>query len=335
LPPIPQTSSSQKPPISNSDVPASARGDASASSNDYRVKATDLSERSLKILESALANGKVVEGKIVNANIDPEDLGYLLVEVQTAGFTSPTSVFMQGKPFLRAGLVVFDFKDSNGVTHNSINLIEQFLQPMADKTFNTHECNNVINNLEKNYLEVASTIEKAAEGLTSKQALENKEIKNTIEKLIQPVAKWICGENETLESSSFPDSWKLLLRGIDDAVVQWAKKINCKNMEEFKALRSRAMVAFISTRGPMMLWGLQLQNHGKKVGLLISYLNSYFAKRADKFISNIMLSRKDSEGDVFDKQIRDDLTVSARTNELVSKAPKKTRRRQTHQVAAS
>jgi hypothetical protein len=113
----------------------------------------------------------------------------------------------------------------------------------------------------------------------------------------------------------------LLLRGIDDAVVQWAKNINCTNMEQFMGLRSKAMVAFISTRGPMMLWGIQLQTNGKKVGLLISYLNSYFAKRANKFIANIMLSRKDSEGDAFDKQIRDDLTLSLRIKELKSKAP--------------
>ena len=331
LPPVPQNPSSQTPSVSTSNVPTSASSAATTARVEHRVIASSLSGRSLKILDSALTkgkklddkvvNGKVVEGKIVNANIDPEDLGYLMVEVQTAGFTSATSKFTQGMPFLRAGLVVFDFKDSNGVNHNSINIVDQFLMPMTEKIFNTQECNNVFSNLEENYLEQASSIEKAAGDLTSKQAQETEEIKNTLEELIRPVTAWICGENETLDSSNFPDSWKLLLCGIDDAVVHWAKKINCTNREEFKALRSEAMVAFISTRGPMMLWGLKLQTHGKKVGLLISYLNSYFAKRADKFITNIMLSRKDSKGDAFDRQIRADLTMSARKKELMSKAP--------------
>jgi hypothetical protein len=160
VPPIPQTPSSQTPPVSTSNVPASARGATSIASNDTKVEASQLSARSKRILDAALingkklddkiVNGKVVVGKIVNANINPEDLGYLMVEVQTAGFTLPTSKFGQAMPFLRSGLQVFNFRDSNGVTHNSINLIDQFLEPMAEKILTTQECNTVINNLEKN-----------------------------------------------------------------------------------------------------------------------------------------------------------------------------------------
>jgi hypothetical protein len=91
LPPIPQTPSSQTPPVSTSNVPASARSATSVASNEKGMPASQLSHRSKQILDSALINGR----------IDPTELGNLLVEVQTAGFTLPTSIFSQGKPFLR------------------------------------------------------------------------------------------------------------------------------------------------------------------------------------------------------------------------------------------
>jgi len=336
LPPIPQTSSSQTPPVSTSNVPASARGTTSVTSNDMKVEASQLSARSKRILDAALVNGKKLDdkivngklevGKIVNANINPEDLGYLMVEVQTAGFTLPTSKFGQAMPFLRAGLQVFNFKDSNGVTHNSINLIDQFMMPMAEKIFNTKECTTVINNLEKNYLQVASSIERATVGMTSKQSLESVEVKTILENLIQPVTTWICGDNETLNSSKLPDAWKILLRGIDDAIIQWAKKISSTDLKEIHRLRSDAVVAFIAVRGPIKDWGTKLQNLGSekniKAGILVSYLNAYFAKRADKFIADVMLSRNDLVDDALDSKLRGYVTVVSGQKELVSATPR-------------
>lgn len=336
LPPIPQSSSSQTPPVSTSNVPVSARSVTPVVSNDTKVEGSRLSARSKRILDAALVNGKklddkivngkVVVGKIVNANINPEDLGYLMVEVQTAGFTLPTSKFGQAMPFLRSGLQVFNFRDSNGVTHNSINLIDQFLEPMAEKILTTQECNTVINNLEKKYLQAASSIEKATEGMTSKRSLETVEVKNILEALIQPVTTWICGDNETLNSSKLPDAWKILLRGIDDAIIQWAKKISSADLKEIHRLRSDAVVAFIAVRGPIKYWGMKLQNLGTeknvKSGILASYLNSYFAKRADKFIADVMLSRNDLVDDALDSKLRGYVTVVSGQKELVSATPR-------------
>ena len=88
LPSVPQT-----PTISTSNTPMSARSARSEASNEKGMPASQLSNRSKQILDSALINGR----------IDPTDLGNLLVEVQTAGFTSPMAIFSQGKPFLRGG----------------------------------------------------------------------------------------------------------------------------------------------------------------------------------------------------------------------------------------
>jgi hypothetical protein len=72
-------------------------------------------------------------------------------------------------------------------------------------------------------------------------------------------------------------------------------------MKEIKRLRSEALVAFISTRGLMIVWGEKLQTFGEAKGIdqakFTSYVNSYFSHRANKFITDIMLSRRDLVSD--------------------------------------
>ncbi len=316
LPPIPLAPSSQTPPVSTSNVPASARSAPSAASYEKGVPASLLSHRSHQILESALINGR----------IDPTELGNLLVEVQTAGFTSPTSIFSQGKPFLRGGLLVLNFKASDGKTYESVNLIERFLQPMAEKAFNTPECNQLRKTVLKNYLPVASSVEAAARGMRPKEMQQAEKVKNLMDPVVEPFTKWVCGANENLTSSQLPEAWKALLLGIDDAVVYWVKNKDCTNMKEIKNLRSEAMIAFISTRGYMVVWGMPIQEHSNQHNIssekFTSFLNSYFAHRANKFIDDIMLSRKDLKGDVFDSSMRGYLKVIGGRKELLSKAPK-------------
>ena len=316
LPPIPQTSSSQTPPISTRNVPESARGAASASSNAKGFPASQLTSRAKTILDVALVSGR----------IDPADLGYLLVEVQTGGFKRNLSEFTQGTPFLRAGLQVSGFTDSNGHTHDSINLIQSFLEPMAKQAFDTKECNELRKTLERNYLSVSPAVDSAAKGMRPKEMQESEKVKNLIDPVIKPLTTWVCGKTENMASSQLPDVWKSLLLGIDDAVVQWAKNIQSTDMKEIKRLRSEALVAFISTRGLMIVWGDKLQTFGQAKGVdqgkFTSYVNSYFSHRANKFIADIMLSRKDLVGDSFDSKIRGYIKVLSGQKELISATPR-------------
>ena len=315
LPPVPQTPSSQTPPVSTSNAPASARGATSVASNDKGMPASLLSYRSYLILDAALING----------HIDPTELGNLLVEVQTSGFTSPTSIFSQGKPFLRAGLQVLNFISSDGRTHDSVNLIEKFLQPLAEKVFNTPECNGLRRTILKNYLPIASSVEGAARGMRPKEMQQSEQIKNLMDPVIKPFTTWVCGENENLTSSQLPEAWKSLLLGIDDAVCYWAKNTDCTNMKEIKNLRSEAMIAFISTRGYMMAWGTSVQQYCNEHSIASekfnSFLNSYFAHRANKFITDIMLTRKDLVNDSFDSKMRGYIGVLSGRKVHVSAAP--------------
>ena len=316
LPPVPKTASSQTPSVSTSNVPMSARSATSAPSNANGFPASQLTTRAKSILDSALVNGK----------IDPADLGYLLVEVQTGGFKKNLSSFDQGTPFLRGGLQVSNFAASNGRTYDSINLIQTFLEPMAVGAFSTPECNELRKTLERNYLPVSSAMESAAKGMRPKQMQESEKIKNLMDPVIRPLTTWVCGKNENLTSSQLPDVWKSLLLGIDDAVVQWAKNIQSTDMKEIKRLRSEALVAFISTRGLMIAWGEKLQIFGEAKRIdqakFSSYVNSYFSHRADKFIIDIMLSRKDLVADTFDTKMRGYINVLGGRKDLVSKAPK-------------
>ncbi len=316
LPSTPQKPSSQSSPVSTSNVPVSARNAASTSNNAKGFPASKLTTRSKSILDSALVNGK----------IDPADLGYLLVEVQTGGFKQNLSAFDQGTPFMRAGLKVVDFKAGNGKTYDSINLIEKFLEPMAEQAFSTPECDELRKTIERNYLSVSSVMESASRGMRPKEMQESEKIKNLMDPVIQPLITWVCGENENLSNSQIPDVWKSLLLGIDDAIVQWAKNIQSTDMKQIKHLRSDALVAFISTRGLMIIWGEKLQTFGEAKGIdqgkFTSYVNSYFSHRANKFITDIMLSRKDLVSDSFDAKMRGYLKVLGGRKDLVSKAPK-------------
>ena len=294
----------------------SARSATSAPSNANGFPASQLTTRAKSILDSALVNGK----------IDPADLGYLLVEVQTGGFKKILSAFDQGTPFLRGGLQVSNFAASNGRTYDSINLIQTFLEPMAVGAFSTPECNELRKTLERNYLSVSSAMESAAKGMRPKQMQESEKIKNLMDPVIRPLTTWVCGKNENLTSSQLPEVWKSLLLGIDDAVVQWAKNIQSTDMKEIKRLRSEALVAFISTRGLMIAWGEKLQTFGEAKGIdqakFSSYVNSYFSHRADKFIIDIMLSRKDLVADTFDTKMRGYINVLGGRKDLVNKASK-------------
>ena len=106
--------------------------------------------------------------------------------------------------------------------------------------------------------------------------------------VIKPLVNYVCGENQKLVDSHLPQAWKSLLLGIDDAVMQWAKKHKTNDIKEVKRLRSEALVAFISTRGYMMVLGGSIQKFCIQEEVdsvfLTSYMNSYFSHRADKFI---------------------------------------------------
>lgn len=316
LSPILLTPSSQTAPVSTSNLPSSASSTTSAASNQKGMPANQLSSKSQRILESALSSG----------HIDPSELGNLLVEVQTAGFTSSTSIFNQGKPFLRGGLIVLNFTTSDGTFYASINLIEKFLQPLAEKAFNTPECNELRKTVLKNYLPVASQVEAAAKGMRPKEMQQSETVKNLMDPVIKPLTTWVCGENENLTSSHLPEDWKSLLLGIDDAVVYWLKKINYTNLKEIKRLRSEAMIAFISTRGYMMAWGASVQKYSNQHNIgsekFNSFLNSYFAHRADKFITDIMLTRKELKSDAFESDVRGYIKRMSGRKDFVSKAPK-------------
>jgi len=249
-----------------------------------------------------------------------------MVEVQTEGFKQNLSAYDQGKPFLRGELQVSNFTASNGQTYHSVNLIEIFLEPMAEGAFSTPECNELRKTLERNYLSVSSAMESAAKIMRPKEMQDSEKVKNLMDPVIEPLTTWVCGKNNNLTSSQLPEVWKSLLLGIDDAVIQWAKNIQSTDMKKIKRLRSEAMVALLSLRGLMTVWREKLTAFGVAKGIdqskFTTYVNSYFSHRANKFITDIMLSRKDLVGDEFDSKIRGYLTVLAGQKELVSATPR-------------
>ncbi len=277
-------------PMSRIDMPATARSKG--------VPAENLTEKSRSLLAAAMMQGKV----------SPEALGYILVDVQTVGFTKPLDEADQGTPFLRGGLIVNGLLNSSGTPYEPINLVEKFLQPAAEALFNSQEWTKIRDRLISNYSSVAEDVELIARGMRPAEMQKSEKLKEIMDPVIQPLFEQVCGTDQTLEGSGLPDFWKRMLRSVDDAVMLWAKKTNFDNQKELNQIRKQGIIALLSTRGVMAVWGKSIQDIFQKKGLdsvkFSAYTNSYFSHRVEKFLVDILLSRKDKEGDKFDNQTR-------------------------------
>lgn len=292
---LPSSSSSS---TSTTAVNATPRADMPTTARSKGVPADKLTEKSRSLLTAAMMQGK----------ISPEALGYILVDVQTEGFTKSLDEADQGTPFLRGGLIVNGLLNSSGTPYEPINLIEKFLQPAAEASFNTLEWTKIRDRLINNYSSVAEDVEPIAKGMRPAEMQKSEKLKALMDPVIQPLIDQVCGADQTLEGSKLPDFWKRMLRGVDDAVMLWAKKTNFDSQKELNQIRKQGLIALISTRGVMVVWGKPIQENLQKKGLdsvkFSAYTNSYFSHRVEKFLVDILLSRKDKEGDKFDNQTR-------------------------------
>ena len=258
------------------------------------VAAEKLTGKSRSILQAAMMQGK----------ISPEALGYVLVDVQTVGFTKPLNKEEKGMAFLRGGLVVNGITNSNGDIYEPINLINRFLEPEAEAAFNTQEWTKLRDRLISSYLPVSKNVELIANGMKPSQMQESDKLKRILDPIIQPLVDQVCGADRTFAGSGLPDYWKRLLRGVDDAVIHWGKKTNCTDHKELNQFRKEGLIVFLSTRGMMIVWGLQMQELFNKKETesrkFLSYMNSYFSQRTEDFLTDIMLTRKVKEGDEYE-----------------------------------
>lgn len=292
------SSSSSSTSTSTTAVNATHRADMPTTARSKGVPADKLTEKSRSLLAAAMMQGK----------ISPEALGYVLVDVQTEGFTKSLDESDQGTPFLRGGLIVNGLLNSSGTPYEPINLVEKFLQPAAEASFNTQEWTKIRDRLIKAYLPVAEIVESIAKGMRPAEMQKSEKLNALMDPVIQPLVDQVCGADQTLEGSGLPDFWKRMLRRVDDTVMLWAKKTNFDNQKELNKIRKQGLIALISTRGVMVVWGKQIQEnlHENKLDSVKfnAYTNSYFSHRVEKFLVDILLSREDKEGDKFDNQTR-------------------------------
>jgi len=275
------------------------------------TSAAELTEKSRSILAAAMQ---------MDASISPESLGYLLVDVQTRGFTEPLSKFQQGTPFLRGSLIVLDFSTSGGGEHTQINLIERFLQPKATALFSTDESEVLRKKMVKAYAKVADMVEARSKGMRGGEMVNSESVKTLMDPVMAPLIQFICGPDLKFATSTMPDFWKRLLSSIDNSIIQWTSKLGNCTPQEVVQLRKEALVAFISTRGIMVAWGMPNINDLAKLKIdskkFSTYLNSYFAHRAERFLADIMLTRKDKAGDKAEQQMRNYLETLHGIKEL-------------------
>lgn len=278
------------------------------------VSAKILTERSRVILAAAISTGTIKLGL----------LGYVMVDVETAGLTKPLNTKQRGgAPFLRGALVVSELANGSGNSYSPINLIKTFLEPKAQAAFGNSVWKNAAKRMCTKYPDVAVSVNSIWGSMGKEPLQANIPLQQIMDPVIQPLLDLLCGGDKTFASSSLPEEWKQLLNGIDDGIIKWMKKIDFNEPTEINRLRKQALVCFISTRGFMPVLKGEIEKLCSKIQVdskrLIAYLNSYFtSERAQTFLIDTLLSFMPDDADKLDKKIREDLTGRKKAQELVS-----------------
>ena len=256
--------------------------------------------------------------------IKPGLLGYVIVDADTDGLTKSINTKERGgSPLLRGVQIVKELANGSGNSYSPINLIQTFLEPKAQAVFGNNLWKNAAKKMCTKYSDVAVSAKLLWDSLDAELRQGNISLQQMMDPVIQPLLDLLCGGDKTFASSSLPEEWKQLLKGIDDGVIKWIKKIDFNEPTEINRLRKQALSCFISTRGYMPVLSGEIRDSCGKFqvqpGTLLAYLNSYFkSERAQIFLIDALLSFMPDDADKLDKQIREDLTARTKARELVS-----------------
>ena len=245
---------------------------------------------------------------MTKGTIKPELLAYVMLDVQSAGFTIPLEKIEASGPFLRAKVTVNGLLNSSGVAYDPINLVEKFLEPAAAAAFNTAEWASLAERLFKNYQHVSTEVETLAAELKGSDMHNNEKTKRIMDPVIQPLVEKVCGRDQKFAQSGLPESWKNMVMEIDRAAMKWAQKTGADNPKELNRIRKNALVLIIATRGLLPSLSPLITSFCAKAGVrstkLNAYISSYFSFHIENLLVDIMLSREDDKGEKVDIEAR-------------------------------
>lgn len=247
------------------------------------VDVGDLSERSIKTINSALS-GAIVSGA---------DLAELLVCVQSRGYKNPLAG-SNTDSILRGSMTVKDFPDPNSKEKKTIdvNIIEKVSGPFIKKYWDTPEIAELRIAAMQKFNEGNLKIPDGVKKMNARDLRKNKTYINAMRPLVNLVSEKIIGKTMDLSTAPIHDQVKELLKGIDAYVIEWSKKDQGIKPEELFLARKSAIAAFVANRSFIYIWFTVFADKDKpelrEYVQMTSYLTTMLTVVSDKFYFSVM-----------------------------------------------
>ena len=247
------------------------------------VDVSDLSERSIKTINSALS-GAIVSGA---------DLAELLVCVQSRGYKNALAGSNTDSIF-RGSMTVKDFPDPNSKEKKTINvnIIEKVSGPFIKKYWDTPEIEELRIAAMQKFNEGNLKIPDGVKKMNARDLRKNKTYINAMRPLVKLVSEKIIGKTMDLSTAPIHDQVKELLKGIDACVIEWSKKDQGIKPEELFLARKSAIAAFVANRSFIYIWFTVFADKDKpelrEYVPMTSYLTTMLTVVSDKFYFSVM-----------------------------------------------
>ena len=247
------------------------------------VDVSDLSERSIKTINSALS-GAIVSGA---------DLAELLVCVQSRGYKNALAG-SNTDSILRGSMTVKDFPDPNSKEKKTINvnIIEKVSGPFIKKYWDTPEIEELRIAAMQKFNEGNLKIPDGVKKMNARDLRKNKTYINAMRPLVKLVSEKIIGKTMDLSTAPIHDQVKELLKGIDACVIEWSKKDQGIKPEELFLARKSAIAAFVANRSFIYIWFTVFADKDKpelrEYVPMTSYLTTMLTVVSDKFYFSVM-----------------------------------------------
>lgn len=246
------------------------------------VDVSDLSEQSIKTINSALS-GAIVSGA---------DLAELLVCVQSRGYKNSLAG-SNTDAILRGNLKVRDFPDPNepGKTID-VNIIEKVSEPFIKQYWDTPDMTKLriaaMQKFDEGNLKIPDDVKK----MNARDLRKNKNHMDAMRPLVKLVSEKIIGKTMDFSTAPIHPQVKELLKGIDAGVINWSKKDQGIKPEELFSARKSAIAAFVANRSFIYLWFTVFADKDKpelrEYVQMTSYLTTMLTVVSDKFYFSVM-----------------------------------------------
>ena len=334
LPPLPKSPSSSIPgtstpststPSTSTTRPSQSATPKTAPYVKTRVPAERVPNALTNVLRAAYQGMKSVPSptnptKLIQVpvfNVPPKQIARLIIGLESNFYDNQPSNENLTKP-VRDRCGIAGFKVGSAHTLDEINVVEHILHPFMQRMFNSPEAEQARIEVRERFNAFVSgpykNLLNTEEGKNSKQAtLQNLSFRNQFDTVMQPIERYICGPERSLESSPLPADLKSFLQEVVKSYFGWSEKQNISPQQLTGMIKS-ALIGLLFIRGLLPNWNtkfeddFQTQEHGEREwsqnkGKLYGQLGHYTSFLYDDFVYDI-IATTDGKPEAFELYFR-------------------------------